>query len=100
MSELISTRIDKRTSTDLIKLAKKKNVGKTIVLREAIAKGLADLKLEQALELYKKGKITMWKAAEVAQINLWEFIEIIKKEKISVRYSLEDAEEDIKQVFG
>ena len=100
MSELISTRIDKRTSSELIKLAKEKNIGKTIILRETIAKGLADLQLEQALDMYKKGKITMWKASEIVKINLWEFIEILKREKIPMRYSLEDAEEDIKKVFG
>lgn len=100
MSELISTRIDKKTSNEIMKLAKKKNVGKTIILREAINKGLADLNLDLALDRYKQGKVTLWKAAEIAKITLWEFIEIIKKEKIPMKYSIEDAQEDIKQVFG
>ena len=99
MSELISTRIDKRTSNELIKLAREKNVGKTVILREVISKGLADIKLEYALNMYKEGKVTLWKAAETARVNLWEFIEIIKREKIPMRYSLEDAQEDIKKVF-
>ena len=100
MSELISTRIDRKTSQEIIKLAKEKNVGKTIILREAINKGLADLKLDFALELYKKGKVTLWKASGIAQLSLWEFIDIIKREKIPFNYSLEDAKEDIKKVFG
>lgn len=100
MSELISARIDRKTSNELIKLAKEKNIGKTIVLREAILKGLKDLKLEHALDLYKQGKVTMWKASSIAQLSLWEFIEIIKREKIPMEYTLEDAEEDIKKAFN
>ncbi len=100
MSELISTRIDKKTSNEIIKLAKEKHVGKTIILREAIDKGLADIKLNSALNLYKQGKVTIWKAAELSNLNLWEFIEIIKKEKIPMKYSLEDAKEDVKKVFS
>ncbi len=100
MSELISTRIEKNVSEEINKLAKQKNVGKTIVLRNIIMKGLADEKLELSLNLYKKGKVTLWKAAEIAQINIWKFIEEIKKERIAIKYSLEDAKEEIKQVFG
>lgn len=100
MSELISTRIDKKTSDEINKLAKEKNLGKTIILREAISKGLEDLKLEFAIKLYKKGKVTIWKASEIAQISLWEFMDIVKKEKIPMKYTLEDAEEDFKKVFG
>ena len=55
---------------------------------------------EQSLESYKKGKVTLWKAANIAQLNIWQFIEEVKKEKIPMEYSLEDAKDDLKQVFG
>ena len=54
MSKLISTRVPKEIEEDIGKLAKEKHIGKTLMVREAIIKGLADLKLEYALELYKK----------------------------------------------
>lgn len=54
------------------------------------------IKLEHALDLYKKGKITLWKAAELAGLSLWEILEIVRKRKIPMYYTLEDVEEDIK----
>lgn len=100
MSELISTRIERNLSKELLKLARERNIGKSIFLREVIIRGLSDFKQEQALDLYQQGKVTAWKAAELAQMSLWEFLEIIKRKKIPMKYTLEDAKEDIKQVFG
>ena len=100
MSQLVSTRIEENISREIMKLAKEKNIGKTALLRELITKGLADLKLDLALDLYRKGKITLWKASELAQINLWQFLEEVKKHKIPLHYTLEDAKEDIRQAFG
>lgn len=100
MSELISTRLEKDTSRDIIKLARLRKLGKTLMLRQIILKGLAKEKLDLGLQLYKEGKVTLWKAAELSKLNIWEFMEEVKKERISVKYSLEDAKEEIKQVFG
>ena len=100
MSELISTRVSKEVEEDINKLAKERNIEKTLMLREVIIKGLADLKLDYALDLYKKGKITMWKAADMAEISLWEIMEIVKQEHIPSKYTLEDAKEDLRQVFA
>ena len=52
MSELISTRIEKEISKDIEKLARERKVGKTILLRELIIKGLSGMKLDLALDLY------------------------------------------------
>ncbi len=100
MSDLISTRIEKNISVEISKLAKERNIGKSLLLRQVIIQGLSNFKLEFALDLYKKGKITAWKGAEIAHLSLWEFLDILKKEKIPMKYHLEDAAEDIKQVFG
>lgn len=99
MSKLISTRIPREIEEDIGKLAREKHLGKTLVLREVIIKGLADLKLEYALELYKKGKITLWKTAQIAGISLWEIMDIVKERQIAVKYTIEDAKEDIRQIF-
>lgn len=100
MAELISTRIDSSIEKEIEKIAQERQISRSVLLREAIVKGLAELKLEYSLELYKKGKVTTWKAAHLADLPLWEFMDAIKKRKIPSQYSIEDAKEDIKQVFG
>ena len=41
-----------------------------------------------------------WKAAELADLSLWEMIDKIRAQKIPVKYDIEDAKEDLRLVFG
>lgn len=52
------------------------------------------------LELYKDGKVTLWRAAELAGLSLWEMIDKVKEQKIPVKYDIDDAKEDLRLVFG
>ena len=93
---LISTRIPDELEKELEWYANKENIGKTIALRKVLDKGLKDIKLEYALEQYKKGRITLMKAAEMSDMSLWEILDIVRDRRIPIHYTLKDAEEDIK----
>ena len=92
---LISTRIPDHLEEELEWYAKKEKVGKTIALRKILDKGLKEIKLEYALDLYQKGKITLWKAAEIANLSLWEMVDIVRERRIPMFYTLEDVEKDL-----
>jgi len=49
-----------------------------------------------ALELYRKGRLSLGKACEVAGISQWEFLELNREERIPLNYNAEDLEEDRK----
>lgn len=93
---LISTRVPEELEEELEWYAKRENVGKTIALRRVLDKGLKEIRIERALDLYQKGKVTLMKASEIAAIPLWEILEIVREKKIPMHYTLEDAEKDIK----
>lgn len=100
MNQLVSTRIPGSVAQEIEALAKATSTGKTEVLRNVILHGIQDIKLERALTLYQEGKATMWKAASLAGLSLWQFTEEVKKRKIAVPYTLEDAKKDVRGVFG
>ncbi len=95
---LISTRIPEDLEKELEWYAKKERIGRTIALRKILDKGIKEIRLEYALDSYKKGKITLMKAAEIAGISLWEVLDIIKEKKIPMHYTLEDVEKDLEIV--
>ncbi len=99
MTKLISTRAPEDLIKEVDKLAEKQKIGRTILFRNILMRGLQELKIEYALEQYRKGRSTLWKASILSGMPLWSFMERVKQEKIS-HYSLEDAKEDIIQVFG
>ena len=93
---LVSTRIPQEMTRELNWYSKKENVGKTIALRRILERGLREIRLEYALDLYQKGKISLMKASEVADISLWEVLDIVREKKIPMYYTLKDVEDDIK----
>lgn len=93
---LISTRVSEDIKKDLKWYAEKEKIGLSIAMRKMLEESLQRTKLEYALELYKKGRVSLWKAAELAGISLWEIMDIIKERKIPKQYTMEDAEKDIR----
>ncbi len=56
------------------------------------------IRLKYALELYKEGKITLMKAAELGRVPIWEILEIVREKRFPMYYTLADVEKDIKSV--
>ena len=52
------------------------------IIKEVFEIGLEEKRKEVALELYKKGDISLEKGAEIAKLPLLDFIDLIEKEKI------------------
>ena len=62
-------------------------------------KGLKDSKeyrIKYAFKLYKEGRVSLWKAAELAQKSLWDMIELMKTYNVNLNYDGKDLREDIK----
>jgi len=57
--------------------------------------GLRDKLVEDALRAYREGNVSMWKAAKIAGVSLWEFVEILKVKGIEIQYGLKELEEDL-----
>jgi len=56
------------------------------------------LRIELALRLYEKGIATLGLALKIAKIPLWEFLDILEREKIPRHYDEEEAFHDLKMV--
>ena len=92
---LISTRLSGEMNKELSWYAEKEKVGKTIALRKILEFGMKEIKIQYALDLYSKGKITLMKAGEICGMSIWELLEIIRERKIPMYYTIKDVEKDI-----
>jgi predicted HTH domain antitoxin len=57
-----------------------------------------EIKKMVALELYRRGSLSLGKACELAGITRWEFFELNEKAQIPIQYDEEDWERDKKIV--
>lgn len=66
---------------------------KSTVARKLIATGIREIRRERALEDYRRGRCTVWKAAEEAELTLCEMIELLRQERIPLHISREDVDQ-------
>ncbi|MHA1520457.1 MAG: UPF0175 family protein [Promethearchaeota archaeon] len=85
----ISIRAKKKMVEELDHLASLKGLDRAQIIREIIKKGLVEEKLNMAIELYQKGD-SLEKAAELANVLLWNLIDILHVRGISTKFTIEE----------
>jgi len=54
------------------------------------------VRLYLAIELYREGKVSLGKAAEIAGVTKWEMMDILASKGVPIQYDVKDLEKDIK----
>lgn len=85
--------IDDNLMKEIREIAKAESTDEKTLVLKLIREGVNRWKLKQALELYKLGKVFIWRAARIAGLSLWEFIEELKRREIELNLDFSDIEE-------
>lgn len=93
----ISVRLDEQTLKDLEMLREDVKADRSEIIERLLNKALKEEKLEKAMELLRKQKISIGKASEMAEITIYEIIEGMKKYGVHLGYSIEDLRKDMKR---
>lgn len=91
----ITARLPKELIEKIERMAEKEKADRSEVIRRLLDEALKQKKTEEALSLYREGRATLWKAAEIAGLSLREMMELMEKTKIPVAYSVEDLDRDV-----
>jgi predicted HTH domain antitoxin len=93
----IATRVPKEIDDFLEKIMKEEKLDKSTTTRRILERGIAEWRKERALDLLKKGKVTLVKAAEIAGISIYEMMELVNEKKIDyIHITEEELEKEIK----
>jgi metal-responsive CopG/Arc/MetJ family transcriptional regulator len=94
-AERVSLTVPKRILEKSDKIAKDKLEDRSTVMRELLVLGLRQYMTDEAIKRYTEGKVSMEKAAELADLSIWKLLDILKDRKIPIRYDLEDIKKEI-----
>ena len=96
MTATISTRIEEKILSEIDELSKEKHMDRASFLRNLIVEGLSIERKKKVLSIYKQKKISLAKAAEMLDVDLWKMIDMLKEEGMYIDYSEEELREDLK----
>ena len=87
MTDTLSVRIPEEDLIEIEKISKLEHKNKSNTLREILSSGIKEKKLEISIKKFVKKEITVTKAAEMAEIPLTTFMDLLSEKKISFHYT-------------
>ncbi|MCK4732589.1 MAG: UPF0175 family protein [Methanophagales archaeon] len=94
MQKIMSIRPTEEIERKLERLIGIENVERSTLIRRILDTGINEELKMRALELYKDKKVSLAKAAEIADISVREMMDLIKEKGISLHITIEDIRED------
>ncbi len=96
----INLRVSDAVASDLDALAQHEHATRIDVARQILLDGIAIRKRSLALRLYRDGRATQSRAAEIGGISLWEMIEAVDQASLPDDYSMQDAVDDVRRLVA
>ncbi|THE62723.1 hypothetical protein D8Y22_21890 [Salinadaptatus halalkaliphilus] len=94
----VTTRIPEDDEEVLAELETELSADRSEVLRRLIRQGLSDWRKERALDQLRDHRITLRKAAELADVSYVEMVSLTSEAGIDVGYTTTDLERDLDRI--
>ena len=95
----VQVRLSKESISEIDLLRNKLGGSRSEIIRKALKAGISQIKAEIALKDYLENKTTLCRAAHFSGMSIAEFAEYASKKGVPFyRYSVEEAEEDLKRL--
>jgi len=97
--KIFSLRASEEILKEVDKLSKIAKVDKSLIVREALERGLEKVRLEEAINLFTEGKLALSEAANTAGISVGEMMEKLKERGIHSKITIEDLHGTLKDAL-
>jgi len=96
----LTVRLEKELIKKIEEEAEQEKTDKSTIARKLIAAGIEEVRRARAIEEYRRGRCTIWRASEKAGIPLREMMELLRREKIPLHLSSEDVDQAWREAVG
>jgi len=95
MQKTVATRIPVELEEEILRFMGEEGLDKSTAIRRILEIGVSEWKRRRAVELYRSGKATLWKASQIWGVSLREMLEELNRLRITAHVTARDIEEDI-----
>ena len=92
---ILSARVEEEEARKIDQLAAELGLDRGALLRQMIRRGLREIVSQTALDAYRRGEVTLSRAAEIAGISLRDMLLRLSEESLELNYDLAELERDI-----
>jgi len=88
-----------RVSEDLYEaieeLRAEERLDRSTAVARLLERGVEDWRVDTAVRRYRDGDVSLGRAAEVADVSLWRFLDILDDRRVEANYTEADLEADL-----
>jgi len=95
LTDVISLRLSEDILRKLDELSTREGKDRSTLIRELLEKGIKEKDLDNAVERYRRGEATGWRAAQSAGVSLWNFLRVLDERGVLLQYGERDLERDL-----
>jgi predicted HTH domain antitoxin len=99
-TEHLTSRVHKKHMEELKRISREEGIDRSTALRKVLDMGIKEYRKERAVQRYRKGKISIGKAAEETGVSIFEMYDILENEKIPIEIDIKSMKEDLRSDFG
>ena len=77
-------------------LARRERKDRSTLIRDMLDEGIKEKRIDLAVEQYRRGEVTGWKASRLAGVSLRRFYESLQERGVLIQYGEDDLEQDLK----
>ncbi len=96
----ISARVKKSQLKEVERLASKSGSDRSEVVRELLTIGIQQKRVDEALDLVRRGKATVWRAANHAELTYREMLQLLRDHNVPFPLSSEEIKREIEEIVG
>ena len=100
MAEGVVARVSNDIKRDIEFFAKQEQTDKSTIIRKLLTSAVRQKRIDYALKEYAERRVSLGKAAELAKMQISDFMEEAANRHIPINYTKEDVRRDFKAVFG
>jgi len=100
MPKTVTTRLDDEYVNKIDEMAARRGIDRSALMRLFLVNSLKEQTIQDSLDDYKTGTITLWEAAQRCKLTLWEMVKEVQKAHIYTSYNLDDLKRDLNSLHG
>jgi predicted HTH domain antitoxin len=91
----VTARISEDLYEAIERLRDKERLDRSTAVARLLERGVEDWRNDTAIRRYRDGDVSLGRAAEIAGVSLWRFLDILEDRRVEVNYTEADLGTDL-----
>ena len=91
----VTARISEDLYEAIEQLRDEERLDRSTAVARLLERGVEDWRIDTAIRRYREGDVSLGRAAEIAGVSLWRFLDILEDRRVEVNYTEADLGTDL-----